>query len=94
MRRIVIAVALTGVGVLAARALAPKLHERLMAGCKRMFEGMPDEFPSKRMMGGIEEIRANTAGSVEPLEQRDQGEAEAPGEVASVHALASPTQRR
>ena len=63
MRRIVTAAALTGVGVLVARAVIPKLklHERGMAGCERMFEQMPEDFPPKRMMRGIEEIRAHTA---------------------------------
>ena len=42
MRRRAIGVALTGVVVLVARALAPKLHARLMARCERMFEQLPD----------------------------------------------------
>ena len=71
MRRRVIGVALVGVGVLAARALAPRLHARLMAGCDRMFEQMPDAFPPKRMMRGIEEIRANSARTLALLEARE-----------------------
>lgn len=80
MRRIVIGVALAGVGVLFLRRLEPPLHERLMARCLRMFEEMPDDFPPKRMMGGIEEIRANTARILELLETRkdDQDEPEVP----------------
>jgi hypothetical protein len=96
MRRITIA-ALAGAGVLVIRALAPKLHDRMIAGCERMFERMPDEFPPKRMMRGIDEIRANTARTVELLEHREQGEAESPGEVSSAEtadAVATPTQRR
>jgi len=88
MRRRAIGAALTGVGVLVARALAPKLHARLMAGCERMFEQMPDTFPPKRMMRGIEEIRANSARTLALLEAREQaGEAETLRE-------ASPTKRR
>jgi hypothetical protein len=84
MRRIAVGAALTGVGVLVARALAPKLHARLLAGCERMFEEMPDEFPPKRMMRGIEEMRANTARILELLEERKQsGEAEPLGEASS-----------
>jgi hypothetical protein len=71
MKRIAIGAALTGVGVLAARALVPKLHARLLAGCERMFEQMPDDFPPKRVMRGIEEIRANTARTLELLEERE-----------------------
>jgi hypothetical protein len=70
MRRLAIAGTLTGVGVLAARALAPKLRERWMAGGERMFEQMPETFPPKRMLRGIEEIRANTARTLELLEER------------------------
>ena len=76
MRRRAIGVALAGVGVLAARALAPRLHARLMAGCERMFEQLPDTFPPKRMMRGIEEIRANSARTLALLEARElRGEA-------------------
>lgn len=71
MRRIAIGAALTGAG-LVARALAPKLHARLLARCERMFEQMPDDFPPKRMMRGIEEIRTNTARTLELLEERKQ----------------------
>jgi hypothetical protein len=74
MRRIAIRAALIGGVVVAARMLAPRLHARMMAACKGMFEQMPEDFPPKRMMGGIEEIRANTARTLELLEQRTQAE--------------------
>jgi hypothetical protein len=82
MRRRATGVALAGVGVLVARALAPKLHARLIAGCERMFEQMPDTFPPKRMMRGIEEIRATSARTLALLEAREQAsEAETPRET-------------
>ncbi len=90
MRRIATAAALTGVGVLVARAVVPKLklHERGMAGCERMFQQMPEDFPPKRMMRGIEEIRANTARTLELVEERKPAsEAEQPGEVSSTEAV-------
>ncbi|HEU6446663.1 MAG TPA: hypothetical protein VFL61_16550 [Gaiellaceae bacterium] len=88
MRRIAIGAALTGVGLLVARVLAPKLHARLLAGCERMFEQMPDDLPPKRMMRGIEEIRANTARALELLEERKEaGQAEPHGEGASTRAV-------
>ena len=87
MRRIAIAAALVGGGVVVARALAPKLHTRMIEACERMFEQMPDNFPPKRMMRGIEEIRANTARSLELLEERKQtGEAESFGEAFPTRA--------
>jgi hypothetical protein len=70
MRRLVIAGTLTGVGVLAARALGPQLRERCMAGAERMFEQAPETFPPKRMLRGIEQTRANTERILELLEQR------------------------
>ena len=90
MRRILIGATLAGFGVLIARTLAPKLklHERLMARCEGMFEQMPDDFPPKRMMRGIDEIRANTARTLALLEEPKQaGEAEPPGEVSSTKAV-------
>jgi hypothetical protein len=81
MKRIATAAALTGVGVLVARAIVPKLkmHERLVARCERMFRQMPEDFPPKRILHGIEEIRANTARTLELLEERrPTGEAEPP----------------
>ena len=68
MRRLVIGATLTGVAVLGARVLAPKLHTRMMAACERMFEQMPADFPPKRVMRGIEEIQATTARTLELLE--------------------------
>jgi hypothetical protein len=88
MKRMAIGAALTGVGVLAARALVPKLHARLLAGCERMFEQMPDDFPPKRVMRGIEEIRANSARTLELLEERGQtGEGETLVEASSTTAV-------
>ena len=70
MRRLVISAAAIGGVLVAARVLAPKLHARMLAACQGMFEHMPEDFPPKRMMGGIEEIRANTARTLEILEAR------------------------
>jgi hypothetical protein len=79
----VIPMALTGVGVVVARLLAPKLHARMLAACERMFEQMPNDFPPKRMMRGIDEIRANTARTLELLEQRRRAvQAEPPRQAA------------
>ncbi len=68
MRRIVVTGAFVGVGILVARAFVPKLHARLLARCEGTFERMPDTFPPKRMMSGIEEIRTQTARILDLLE--------------------------
>lgn len=69
MRRIAISAAAIGGVVVAARVLAPRLHARMLATCEGMFEHMPEDFPPKRMMGGIEEIRANTTRILELLDE-------------------------
>jgi hypothetical protein len=48
----------------------PQLGERLVARCEAMFERMPDTFPPKKMMRGIEEIRVTTGRILELLETR------------------------
>ena len=63
--------ALAGAGALALRALAPRLHGRLLAACEHMFDEAPDSFPPKRMLRGIDEIRVNTARTLELLEERE-----------------------
>lgn len=70
MRRIVIVGAFVGVGILIVRARVPKLHDRLVARCEAMFERMPDTFPPKTMMRGIEETRVTTGRILELLETR------------------------
>jgi hypothetical protein len=70
MRRMVIVGAIVGVGILLVRGRVPAPHERLVARCEAMFERMPDTFPPKKMMGGIEEIRVKTGRILELLETR------------------------
>ena len=77
MRRIVIVGAVAGVGFLIVRAIGPKLRDGLVARCEGMFEQMPDEFPPKKMMRGIDEISSKTARILELLEVR-KGEADEP----------------
>ena len=77
MRRILIVGVVAGVGFLIVRAIGPKLRNRLMARCEGMFEQMPDEFPPKKMMRGLDEISTKTARILELLEAR-KDEADAP----------------
>lgn len=89
MRRIAIVGAFVGLGILVVRARVPKLHERLMARCEGMFERMPDTFPPKRAVRGVEEIRVNTARILELVEagtdEADEPEAFDPSSVEAVH---------
>ena len=68
MRRLLVVGTVLGVGVLVVRPRLSKLHARLMAHCESMFERMPDTFPPKKMMRGIEQLRADTARILELLE--------------------------
>lgn len=70
MRRFAVDVALAGAGVLVVRAAAPRLHARMMAACERMFEEMPESFPPRQMLRGIEEIKANSVRTLELLDGR------------------------
>ena len=89
MRRIAVVGVLVGVSVLVVWARAPTLHERLMAQCEGMLERMPDTFPPKRMMRGIEEIRVNTAQILELLKARESDKPQVPGGGAeAVHHAA------
>lgn len=81
MRRIAISAAVIGGVVVAARVLAPKLHARMLATCEGMFEHMPEDFPPKRMLGGIEEIRANTTRILELLDERSRAQPESQEEA-------------
>ena len=94
MRRIARAAALIGAVVIVARVVVPKLrlHERGMAACERMFQQMPEDFPPKRMMRGIEEIHGNTARTLELMEERKPaGETEPPSEVSATEAVGHAT---
>ncbi|HEU5065019.1 MAG TPA: hypothetical protein VFT86_03920 [Gaiellaceae bacterium] len=71
MRRFAIGIALAGAGALVVRAAAPRLHARAMAACERMFEEMPESFPPKRMLHGIEVIEANSVRTLELLEKHE-----------------------
>ena len=82
MRRMVIGAAVIGAVVVAGRALAPKLHARMLAACEGMFQQLPEDFPPKRMMSGIEEARANTARILELLDERTRTQPKAPSTTA------------
>ena len=89
MRRIAKAVVLVGGAFLLVRLLVARLkpHERLMVRCERMFEEMPEDFPPKRIMRGVDEIRANTARTRELLEVREAGESGTTGQTSSAEAV-------
>lgn len=54
------------------RRFGPALGERAMRKCEQMFERMPEDFPPKQMLHGIEEIRAQNTRILRQLEQEEQ----------------------
>lgn len=57
MKKVIIGAAALVAVLAALRRFGPALGERAMSKCEEMFDRMPEDFPPKRMMRGIEEIR-------------------------------------
>jgi hypothetical protein len=73
MRKVIVGAALLAGIALAVRRFGPRLTKSAMAHCEAMFENMPEDFPPKRMMSSIEEIRRQNAQILEHLEaEREQ----------------------
>jgi hypothetical protein len=72
MRRLAFGATFVGVAVLGARLIMPRLHARMLAACTHMFEHVPEDFPPKRMLAGIDEIRLNTARALVLLQALEQ----------------------
>lgn len=72
MRKLLVAVAVGAGILLLVRRFAPALGQRMMRKCEEMFERMPEDFPPKRMMHGIDDIREENAEILHRLrEQRE-----------------------
>ena len=82
MRRLAFSAAFVGFAVLGARLVMPRPHARMLAACRNMFEEMPEDFPPRRMLAGIQEIRLNSARALMLLEEQA-------GEGKNVHAGSS-----
>lgn len=68
MKKIVIGVAAFVAALAALRRFGPALGERAMSKCEQMFDRMPGEFPPKRMLRSIEEIREQNTRILHHLE--------------------------
>ncbi len=61
------------------RFFGPVLGRRVMTDCENMFRQLPDDFPPKRMMHSLEEIREQNTQILQHLEQAEhQHTAKAP----------------
>jgi hypothetical protein len=70
MRKTLVAAGVLVAAAITIRRIGPKVGERLMAKCEQMFDRMPEDFPPKRMMRGIEEIRVQNAEILRQLQQQ------------------------
>jgi hypothetical protein len=61
------------VAVAALRRFGPALQQRAMEKCEQMLDHMPDEFPPKRMMHNIDEIREQNSRILHQLGEEEQG---------------------
>lgn len=72
MKKLVIGAVGIAAAVVALRRFGPALGERAMRKCAEMFERMPEGFPPKRVMHGIEEIREQNTRILSRLENEER----------------------
>ncbi len=73
MKKMIIGVAAFVAALAAVCRFGPVLGERAMRKCDEMFDRMPEEFPPKRMMRSIEEIREQNTRILRQLEEKEHG---------------------
>lgn len=72
MKKMLVVVAVGAGILLLVRRFGPALGQRMMRKCEEMFDRMPEDFPPKQMMRGIDDIREQNA---EILRRIDEGRA-------------------
>ena len=71
MKKLLASTVLVGGCVYVVRRFGPWLSEFAMRHCEQMFEQMPDDFPPRRMMRGIDEIREQNTRILHQLERQE-----------------------
>ena len=71
MKKLLASAVLVAGCVYAVRRFGPSLSEFAMRHCEQMFEQMPDDFPPRRMMRGIDEIREQNTRILHQLERQE-----------------------
>jgi hypothetical protein len=71
MKKVIIGGVVLGAALAALRQFGPTLRERAMDKCERMFDRMPQDFPPKRLLRGIEEIREQNTRILHHLEEQE-----------------------
>jgi hypothetical protein len=70
MRKLIAAAAVLVTAFAMLQRFGPRLKERAMRKCEEMFDHMPDAFPPKRMMRGIDEVREQNVEILRHLRDR------------------------
>jgi hypothetical protein len=78
LKKMMIGAAVLVSGLAALRRFGPALSMRAMRKCHEMFNRMPEEFPPKRMMRSIEEIREQNSRILRHVEEERTALAAAP----------------
>jgi hypothetical protein len=68
MKKAIIGGAVLVAGVAALRRFGPAIRGWAMRECQEMFDRMPEEFPPKRMMRSVEEVREQNERILEVLD--------------------------
>ena len=71
MKKVLIGAAVFAAALAALRRFGPALEERAMRKCEQMFDRMPEDFPLKRMLRGIEEIRKQNTQILRRLQEEE-----------------------
>jgi len=72
MKKLIIGTAAFVAAPAVLRRFGPALGGRAMAKCQAMFDHMPEQFPPKRMMRNIEEIREQNTRILRHLEEEQE----------------------
>jgi hypothetical protein len=71
VKKVLIGCAVVVSAIVVLRRFGPVLRQRAMSKCQNMFEHMPEEFPPKRMMRNLEEIRQQSSRILSHLENEE-----------------------
>ena len=71
MKKVLIGAAVLVAALAALRRFGPALEERAMRKCEQMFDRMSEDFPPKRMVRGIEQIRKQNTQILRRLEEEE-----------------------
>jgi hypothetical protein len=71
MKKVLIGAAVLAAALAVLRRFGPALEERAMRKCEAMFDRMPEDFPPKRMVRGIEQIQEQNTQILRRLEEEE-----------------------